>query len=97
MDVLPLNRYSFILFYVFFFYLFFHLFKSYSCVFIRNEKATDPNLEAMLACEQALLFGQTKRTSRERASEGLPLAASLLARAFSRDSFIGELARRLRP
>ena len=34
-----------------------------------------------LACEQALLF---KRASRERASEGL--AASPLARAFSRDS-----------
>ena len=30
--------------------LFFHLFKSYSCVFIRNEKATDPNLEAMWVC-----------------------------------------------
>ena len=37
-----------------------------------------------LACEQTLLF---LRSSRERASEGpLPLAASPLARAFSRDS-----------
>ena len=26
----------------------FHLFKSYSCVFIQNEKATDPNLEAAM-------------------------------------------------
>ena len=45
-----------------------------------------------VACEQALLFGQKKRASRERASEGprkgaLPLAASPLARAFSRDLF----------
>ena len=50
-----------------------------------------------LACEQALLFGQAKRASRERASEGpkkgeltsfpLPLAALPLARAFSRDPF----------
>ena len=41
-----------------------------------------------LACEQALLFGQAKRASRERVSEGpLPLAALPLARAFSRDSF----------
>ena len=63
-------------------------------MFIRNEKATDPNLEAMLACEQALLFGQTKRTSRERASEGLPLAASPLARAFSRESFFTRPNRR---
>ena len=54
-------------------------------MFIRNEKANDPNLEAMLACEQAVLFGQTKRTSRERASEGLPTSPH--ARAFSRDSF----------
>ena len=30
--------------------IFFHLFKSYSSVFIRNEKATDPNPEAMWAC-----------------------------------------------
>ena len=37
-----------------------------------------------LACEQALLFGRAKRACRERASEGL--AASPLARAFSRDS-----------
>ena len=45
-----------------------------------------------VACEQALLFGQKKRASRERASEGprkgaLPLAASPLARAFSRDLY----------
>ena len=42
-----------------------------------------------LAFEQALLFvlfGQAKRVSRERASEG-PLPASSLARAFSRESF----------
>ena len=42
-----------------------------------------------LAFEQALLvvlFGQAKRVSRERASEG-PLPASPLARAFSRESF----------
>ena len=36
-----------------------------------------------VACEQALLFGQAKRASRERFP--LPLAASPLARAFSRD------------
>ena len=36
-----------------------------------------------LACEQALLFGHA---SGERVSEGLPLAASPLARAFSQDS-----------
>ena len=35
-----------------------------------------------LACEQALLFGWA---SRERLSEGLPLAASPLARVFSQD------------
>ena len=40
-----------------------------------------------VACEQALLFGQAKRASRERASEGpRHLAASPLARAFSRGS-----------
>ena len=39
-----------------------------------------------VACEQALLFGQAKRASRERASEGR-LAASPLACAFSPDSF----------
>ena len=42
-----------------------------------------------LTSEQALLFvlfGQAKRVSRERASEG-PLPASPLARAFSRESF----------
>ena len=39
-----------------------------------------------LAREQALLFGRAKRASRERASEGL--AASPLARAFSRDSLL---------
>ena len=33
-----------------------------------------------LACEQALLFGRVKRASRERASEGRPLAALPLAR-----------------
>ena len=50
----------------------------------------------VLACEQALLFGQAKRASRELASEGpkkgelsfpLPLVALPLARAFSRDPF----------
>ena len=40
----------------------------------------------IVAFEQALLFGLAKWASRERASEG-PLAASPLARAFSRDSF----------
>ena len=48
-----------------------------------NDKVIRPEL----ACEQAILFGQAKRASRERASEGpLPLAASPLALAFSRDS-----------
>ena len=76
-----------------------------SCFVVRS--TVHPELPELgsLACEQALLFGQAKRTSRERASEGprsfpLPLAASSLARAFLRDSFhalaqIGELARRV--
>ena len=54
-----------------------------------------------LACEQALLFGQAKRASRERASEGPFLCPSgfaacsrVLARLVSLAQ-IGELARRL--
>ena len=39
----------------------------------------------VIACEQALLFGQAKRASRERAREG-PIEERL-ARTFSRDSF----------
>ena len=55
-----------------------------------------------LACEQALLFGQTKRASRERASEGPFPCASRLCRSLTRSretrfslAQIGELARRL--
>ena len=67
-------------------------------MFIRNKKATDPNLEAMLACDQAVLFGQTKRTSREPASEGCQLRHSLVRSRETRFSLaqIGELARSLR-
>ena len=39
----------------------------------------------VIACEEALLFGQAKRASRERAREG-PIEERL-ARTFSRDSF----------
>ena len=39
----------------------------------------------VIACEQALLFGQAKRASRERAREG-PIE-DRLTRTFSRDSF----------
>ena len=56
-------------------------------VFQRSRrKSRVENLNEQIACEQALLFGQAKRVSRERASEG-PLPALPLARAFSRDSF----------
>ena len=56
-----------------------------------------------VTCEQALLFGQAKRASRERASEGLLSSAPrgfaarsrVLARLVSLAQ-IGELARRLR-
>ena len=51
----------------------------------------------LLACEQALLFGQTKRASRERASEaprGFAARSRVLARLVSLAQ-IGELARRL--
>ena len=47
-----------------------------------------------VAREQALLFGKAKRASRERLSLPLPLAASPLARAFSRDSFFTRPNRR---
>ena len=49
-----------------------------------------------LACEQALLFGRVKNESREnaRARDRGPLAASPLARAFSRDSFFTRPNRR---
>ena len=44
------------------------------------------HLSLTLACEQALLFGQAKRVSRERASERRSLEGPL-ARAFSRGLF----------
>ena len=50
-----------------------------------------------IACEQALLFGQAKRASRERASEGrrgFAARSRALARLVSLAQ-IGELARRL--
>ena len=50
-----------------------------------------------IACEQALLFGQAKRASRERASEGprgFAAGSRVLARLVSLAQ-IGELARRL--
>ena len=50
-----------------------------------------------IACEQALLFGQAKRASRERASEGprgFAARSRVLARLVSLAQ-IGELARRL--
>ena len=50
-----------------------------------------------LACEQALLFGQAKRASRERAREG-PRGLAARSRVFARLASlaqIGELARRL--
>ena len=60
-------------------------------------------ISTAVACEQALLFGQAKRASRERASEG-PIQAP---RGFTARSHvlatlvslaqIGELARRLVP
>ena len=53
----------------------------------------------ILACEQALLFGQAKRASRERASEG-PAPRGFAARSHVLATLvylaqIGELARRL--
>ena len=55
--------------------------------------------EILLACEQALLFGQAKRALRERASEGalggFAARSRVLARLVSLAQ-IGELARRLR-
>ena len=57
---------------------------------VHRQKMSDwssiKSLRVHLSCEQALLFGQAKQALRERSSEG-PLAASPLARAFSRDSF----------
>ena len=54
----------------------------------------------LIACEQALLFGQAKRASRERASEG-PAPRGFAARSrvparLASLAQIGELARRLR-
>ena len=55
-------------------------------------------LNCSLACEQALLFGQAKRVSRERASQGprkgFAARSHVLARLASLAQ-IGELARRL--
>ena len=52
--------------------------------------------ESDLACEQALLFGQAKRASRERASapRGFAARSRVLARPVSLAQ-TGELARRL--
>ena len=47
-----------------------------------------------VACEQALLFGQAKLTSRERAPRGFAARSRVLARLVSLAQ-IGELARRL--
>ena len=63
-----------------------------SCFVVRSTVHSELPALSSLACEQALLFGQAKRASRERASEGrrsfpLLLAASPLARAFPRDWF----------
>ena len=54
---------------------------------------------SVVACEQALLFGQAKRASRERASEGPPTRdfaarSRVLARIVSLAQ-IGEVARRI--
>ena len=54
--------------------------------------------QEILACEQALLFGQAKRASGERASEGprgFAVRSRVLARLVSLAQ-IGELARRLK-
>ena len=68
-------------------------------VFQRSRgKSRVENLNEQIACEQALLFGQAKRVSRERASEGprkgFAARSRVLARLVSLAQ-IGELARRL--
>ena len=67
------------------------------CLFQSEAKCANLKLRVFetreIACEQALPFGQAKRVSRERASEG-PLARNVLARFVSLAQ-IGELARRL--
>ena len=73
-----------------------------SAAFIKSRNHTQASIEALgicvcLACEQALLFGQAKRASRELACPApLSFAARLrvLARLVSLAQ-IGELARRL--
>ena len=55
-------------------------------------------LNCSLACEQALLFGQAKRVSRKRASEGPRKGFAARSRVLARLASlaqIGELARRL--
>ena len=62
-----------------------------------NPPAPTPPYIRYLACKQALLFGQAKRASRERASEG-PRGLAARSRVFARlasPAQIGELARRL--
>ena len=70
-----------------------------SSVFQRNRrKSRVENLNEQIACEQALLFGQAKRVSPERASEGPRKGFAARSRVLARlVSFaqIGELARRL--
>ena len=53
-------------------------------------------LSAIVACEQALLFGRLKRVSRERASGARPsLARSRVLARLASLAQIGDLARRL--
>ena len=57
-------------------------------------------LATPIACEQALLFGQAKRASRERSSEGASAPRGFAARSrvlarLTSLAQIGELARRL--
>ena len=62
-----------------------------------NPRPPTPPYIRYLACEQALRFGQAKRASRERASEG-PRSFAARSRVFARLASlaqIGELARRL--
>ena len=64
---------------------------------ISSSVITVPDFTSLLACEQALLFGQAKQASRERACEA-PRDFSARSRFLVRLASlaqIGELARRL--
>ena len=50
---------------------------------VYRPKIEDPISEDAIACEQALLFGQAKRASQERASEGPFLCPSRLRRSLA--------------